>query len=50
MFGKSEKEKLEAKLAKVLQEAYRLSQTNRRKSDEKTAEAEEIRQQIKALE
>ena len=35
MFGmKSKKEKLEAKLARLLAEAYRLSHTDRRKSDE----------------
>ena len=50
MFGfKSKKEKLEARLAKVMAEAYELSHSNRRKSDEKTAEAEEIRKQIEEL-
>ena len=50
MFGtKSKKEKLEAKLAKLLEEAYRLSHTNRSKSDEKAAEAEELRKQIDAM-
>jgi polyhydroxyalkanoate synthesis regulator phasin len=50
MFGmKSKKEKLEAKLAKLLQEAYQLSHTNRKKSDEKTAEADELRKQIDAM-
>ena len=44
MFGiKSKKEKLEAKLAKLHEEAYKLSHTNRKKSDEKAAEAEELR-------
>jgi hypothetical protein len=50
MFGiKSKKEKLEAKLKKLLEEAYQLSHTNRTKSDEKTAEAEELRIQIDAM-
>lgn len=51
MFGmKSKKQKLEAKLAKLLDEAYRLSHTDRRKSDEKTAEADELQKQIDAME
>lgn len=51
MFGtKSKKEKLEAKLAKLLEEAYQLSRTNRKKSDEKAAEAEELQKQIDAME
>jgi len=51
MFGfKSKKEKLEAKLQKLLTEAYELSHTNRTKSDEKTAEAEKLREQIDAME
>lgn len=50
MFGsKSKKEKLEAKLKKLLEDAYKLSHTNRKKSDEKTAEAEELRKQIEAM-
>ena len=50
MFGmKSKKEKLEAKLAKLLEEAYKLSHSNRMKSDEKTAEADELRKQIDAM-
>ena len=50
MFGrKSKKEKLEAKLAKLLEEAYRLSHVNRKESDQKTAEAEEIRKQLDAM-
>ena len=51
MFGrKSKKEKQEAKLTKLMQEAYKLSHTDRKKSDEKTAEAEELRKQIEAME
>ncbi len=50
MFGrKSKKEKLEAKLRKLLEEAYQLSHTNRAKSDAKAAEADEIRKQIDAM-
>jgi len=50
MFGfKTKKEKLEAKLAKTLKEAFDLSHTDRKKSDEKTAEADEITKQIDAL-
>ena len=51
MFGmKSKKEKLEAKLKKLLEEAYQLSHTDRKKSDEKIAEAEELGKQIDAME
>ncbi len=50
MFGiKSKKKKLEAKLKKMLEEAYQLSHTNRKKSDEKTAEAEKLRIQLDAM-
>ena len=51
MFGmKSKKEKLEAKLKKLQEQAYQLSHTDRKKSDAKTAEAEEVRKQLDALE
>ena len=51
MFGmKSKKEKLEAKLAKLLEEAYKLSHTDRAKSDAKAAEADEITKQLEAME
>ena len=46
---KSEKEKLEAKLTKLLKKAYKLSQSDRSKSDEKIAEAEELRKQIDSM-
>ena len=46
---KSKKEKLEAKLAKLLKEAYQLSHTNRAKSDQKAAETAELQQQIDAM-
>ncbi len=51
MFGLSNnKAKLEAKYTKLLDESYRLSQSNRKKSDAKLAEAEKIRQQLDELE
>ena len=46
---KTKKEKLEAKYQKLLEEAYKLSHSNRSKSDEKTAEADELRKQIDAM-
>lgn len=53
MFGlfkkKSEREKLEAKYKKLLEESYQLSHTNRTASDAKAAEAEEVRLQIEKL-
>lgn len=50
MFGMtSKKEKLEVKIAKLLEGGYQLSHTNRRTIDEKTAEAEELSKQIDAI-
>lgn len=53
MFGvfkkKSEKEKLQNKYENLLKEAHRLSTTNRKMSDQKTFEAEEIMKQIEKL-
>jgi len=53
MFGlfkkKSEVEKLEEKYQKLLKEAYTLSTSNRTLSDQKTAEANEVLQQIEQL-
>lgn len=46
---KSEKEKLQAKYKKLVDEAYKLSHSDRRASDLKTAEAEEVLKQIDAL-
>ncbi len=50
MFGlfkkKSEIEKLELKYRKLLEEAHRLSTTNRSKSDEKMYEANEVLKEI----
>ena len=53
MFGifkkKSEKEKLQSKYEKLLKEAYDLSTTNRKMSDQKKFEAEEITKQFEKL-
>jgi hypothetical protein len=53
MFGlfkkKTEAEQLDAEYKKVLKEAYTLSTTNRKLSDQKTAEAEEILKKIERL-
>ena len=52
MFGSPKKKlaKLEAKYRKLLEESYQLSTTDRTKSDLKAAEANDVRQQIDALE
>lgn len=53
MFGffkkKSAKEKLEDEYEKLLKEAFQLSKTNRKLSDLKQAEAEEVLKKIEAL-
>lgn len=53
MFGlfkkKSNLEKLQEQYAKLLREAHALSTTNRRASDAKQAEAEEILKEIESL-
>ncbi|MBI1193713.1 MAG: Lacal_2735 family protein [Bacteroidetes bacterium] len=53
MFGlfkkKSEKEKLMDRYRQLLEEAHRLSSTDRRASDLKTAEAEALIQRIEEL-
>lgn len=46
---KSEVEKLEGKYQKLLKEAYTLSTSNRRLSDSKTVEANEVLNQIELL-
>jgi hypothetical protein len=46
---KSEKEKLQEKHEKLLQEAFKLSKTNRKASDEKVAEADKIAKAIAQL-
>ena len=52
MFGlfkkKSKKQILEEKYKRLIEEAYRLSKINRKASDAKTAEAEEVLAQIEA--
>ncbi|MDP5231960.1 MAG: Lacal_2735 family protein [Cellulophaga sp.] len=53
MFGlfkkKSEKEILQKEYEKLMNEAYKLSTTNRKASDDKTYEAEQIAKKIDAL-
>ncbi len=53
MFGlfkkKSEKEKLQSQYEKLLEEAHKLSTTNRKMSDQKTYEAEEIMKQLEKI-
>jgi len=46
---KSEKEKLQELYSKKLQEAYKLSHTNRTESDRLMAEAEEIAKKIESI-
>lgn len=54
MFGlfkkKSEKEKLNVKYMKLLEDSKRMSTSNRSESDRLIAEAEKVLDQIKALE
>ncbi|MFT7073910.1 Lacal_2735 family protein [Patiriisocius sp. Uisw_017] len=53
MFGlfknKSEKDQLQKKYEQLLNESYKLSTTNRKQSDQKAAEAEEVMKKIAAL-
>jgi hypothetical protein len=50
LFGKkTEREKLEAKYQQLLDESYKLSHTNRKASDDKALEADELRKKIDAL-
>ena len=53
MFGlfkkKSEKERLQKKYEKLLEEAYELSKTNRKEGDKKTYEADLIAKKIEGL-
>jgi len=53
MFGlfkkKSKKDVLNAQYKKLLEEAYKLSTSNRTKSDAKYAEAEELMKKIETL-
>ncbi|HAA14162.1 MAG TPA: hypothetical protein DCE41_21695 [Cytophagales bacterium] len=50
LFGKkSEKDKLQKKYEKLMAEAHKLSQSNRRAADEKMAEADAVAKQMEAL-
>ena len=53
MFGflkqKSPEEKLQIKYRKLLEESYQLSTSNRRASDDKRAQAEDVLKEIEAL-
>ena len=53
MFGlfkkKSEREKLQDRYARLMEEAYNLSTTNRKLSDDKVYEAEELMKRIETL-
>ncbi len=53
MFGlfkkKSEKEKLQEKYQKLQKESFNLSTTNRKLSDQKAFEAEEVMKQLEKL-
>jgi hypothetical protein len=53
MFGlfkkKSEKQKLQDRYAKLMEEAYNLSSSNRKLSDEKVYQAEQVMKQIEHL-
>lgn len=46
---KSEKETLQKKYQKLMKESYELSHTNRKASDDKLAEAEELMKKIETL-
>ena len=46
---KSKKEKLEAKHAKLMEEAYKLSHTDRAASSAKYAEADEVQKELMKL-
>lgn len=48
LFG-DRKSKLEKKYQRLLKESFELSHSNRKLSDEKAAEAEEVRLQLEAL-
>ena len=46
---KSPKDKLQKKYEKLMKESYNLSKSNRKASDQKVAEAEEVLKEINAL-
>lgn len=48
--GKSEKEKLQKQYKKLMEQAHKLSHTDRRASDEIVARADEISKKIASLE
>lgn len=50
MFGFNKKAKLEKKYKQLLEESYRLSHTDRKQSDLKAAEAEEVWKQLDKIE
>ena len=47
--SKSEKEKLQKKYEKLMAEAHKLSQTNRKLGDEKYSEAEAVMKKLESL-
>ena len=49
LFGGSKLKKLEKKHDKLLEQAFKLSKTNRALADEKTAEAAEVMKEIEKL-
>ncbi len=49
-FSSSKKARLEKKYQQLLDKAYRLSHSDRKQSDMVTAEAEQVRKQLDALE
>ncbi|MEL6537768.1 MAG: Lacal_2735 family protein [Bacteroidota bacterium] len=50
LFGKkSEKQKLQKKYEKLMAEAHKLSRSDRRAADQKTAEADAVAKQMEAL-
>jgi hypothetical protein len=46
---KSEKEKLEQKYRKLMEESHKLSHVNRKQADEKVFEAEKVLQRLEEL-
>ncbi|MEM9327912.1 MAG: Lacal_2735 family protein [Bacteroidota bacterium] len=46
---KSQKEKLQAKYKKLMEESYKLSHSNRQASDDKAAEADAVLKEMEAL-
>ncbi len=48
-FGRDKKKSLEKKYNKLMEESYRLSHTDRKLSDQRRSEAEEISRQLDEL-